>query len=153
MNKDKNQKSDRRSFLRCSGAVVSAALVPATAHAASQVAFQVDDHTEIRKLYRDFITKQSDHLRVLHDPSHDEDTIELAPDSRTAIARFHCLVENATPLIGDSPLLEMARQQGLNAEQWWESGVHQLTCTKAHGEWRLESASYRKLHAILPITR
>jgi hypothetical protein len=136
----KNQKTNRRGFLKGSGAVVSSALIPAAAHAASQAG----DSAEIRKLYREFVTRQSDHLRVLRDPSHEDDTIQIAPDGNTAIARFHCLVENATPLIGDAPLLEMARQQGLHAEQWWEAGIHELTAVKKDGAWRIEMVAYSK---------
>jgi hypothetical protein len=135
----KNQKSNRRSFLKGSGAVVSSALVPAAANAAIS---QFDDRAEIRKLYREFVAQQSDHLRVLRDPSHEEDTIAIAADGRTATARFHSVVQNATPLVGDAPLLEMARQQGIYAKQWWESGTHELTCVKGNGVWRIDTVRY-----------
>jgi NAD(P)-dependent dehydrogenase (short-subunit alcohol dehydrogenase family) len=151
----RTQRTNRRNFLKGSGAAVSTALVPATAHAASQVddtaagVSRFEDCAAIRKLYRDFVTQQSDHLRVLRDPAQEEDTIEFAADGQTAVARFHCLVENAKPLVGDAPFLEMARQQGLHAERWWESGIHELACVKIDGAWRIRTTVYRKLRVIL----
>jgi hypothetical protein len=84
------------------------------------------------------------------------DTIEVAPDRRSATARFHCLTRMEAELSPTLPLIEMARQQGQGAIQWWESGVLETTYVKSAAGWRISRLSFRSkgqpegLYAPLP---
>ncbi len=71
------------------------------------------------------------------------DTIEVAPDRRGAIARFHCLTRMEAELSPTLPLIEMARQQGQGAIQWWECGVLETTYVKSVSGWQISSLSFR----------
>ena len=71
------------------------------------------------------------------------DTIEVAPDRRSATARFHCLTRMEAELSPTLPLIEMARQQGQGAVQWWESGVLETSYAISATGWRISRLSFR----------
>ena len=71
------------------------------------------------------------------------DTIEVAPDRRSATARWHCLTRMEAELSPTLPLIEMARQQGQGAIQWWESGVLETTYVRSAAGWRIGRLSFR----------
>ena len=70
------------------------------------------------------------------------DTIELAPDRHSATARFHCLTRMEAELNPTLPLVEMARQQGQGAIQWWESGVLEATYVRSPSGWQISRLSF-----------
>lgn len=154
-NRANSEESGRRAFLRGAGAVASAALVPATAAAApgSQMERTQDDAAAIRTLYQEYAAGfgaqcaepgAAVQLRLLRDPAQPPDTIRVAAGGQTARAQFHCMVQTATPLVGQSSLVEMARLQGQHGETWWEAGVHELDCVKVEGQWTIRQLAYRK---------
>lgn len=71
------------------------------------------------------------------------DTIEVAPDRRSATACFHCLTRMEAELSPTLPLIEMARQQGQAAIQWWESGVLETTYVRSASGWQIGRLSFR----------
>ena len=71
------------------------------------------------------------------------DTIDVAPDRRNATARFHCFTRMEAELRPTLPLIEMARQQGQGAIQWWESGVLETTYVRSASGWRIGRLSIR----------
>jgi hypothetical protein len=71
------------------------------------------------------------------------DTIEVAPDQRSATARFHCLTRMEAEWSPTLPLIEMARQQGQGAIQWWESGVLETGYVKSATGWQISRLSFR----------
>ncbi len=71
------------------------------------------------------------------------DTIEVAPDRRTATARFHCLTRMEAELSPTLPLIDMARQQGQGAIQWWESGVLETAYVRSASGWQIRRAAFR----------
>lgn len=71
------------------------------------------------------------------------DTIDVAPDRRNAAARFHCLTRIEAELRPTLPLIEMARQQGQGAIQWWESGVLETTYVRSASGWRIGRLAFR----------
>lgn len=108
-----------------------------------------------------FATSDTQPLRVAHfdrhlpegalPPVHDYlvgheqhlDTIEVAPDRRSATARFHCLTRMEAALNPTLPLIEMARQQGQGAIQWWESGVLETTYVSSASGWQIGRLEFR----------
>lgn len=81
----------------------------------------------------DYIAGHAQHL----------DTIEIAPDQTHATARFHCLTRLEAALTSTHSLVEMARQQGQGALQWWESGVLENTYKKVASGWRITRLVFR----------
>jgi hypothetical protein len=81
----------------------------------------------------DYITGYAQHL----------DTIEVAPDQQHATARFHCLTRLEAALSATIPLVEMARQQGQGAIQWWESGVLENTYLRLASGWKIRRLAFR----------
>lgn len=71
------------------------------------------------------------------------DTIEVAPDRRSAASRFHCLTRMEAALSPTFPLVEMARQQGQGAIQWWEAGVLETTYVRSASGWRIDRLAFR----------
>jgi hypothetical protein len=112
---------------------------------AALVAAQAPD--VLRNLFTEdaAITKQSPggtlHVRVLQAPESPE-SITIAADRQSACARFHCLVQTEEPLIGNAPLLEIARMQG-NRNMWWETGTHELDCVRSGDSWKIRRLVYR----------
>lgn len=162
--------SGRRDFLRQSGTVVSAILAPAAAgiaharsgegerpdggfHQDSEQFARLEDAAAIRELYQDYAAHltaqagqpgaQAVQLRLMQDPARRADTIAVAPDRKSATARFHCVAQTAVPLTGEGSLLDMARLQGQYAETWWESGIHELDCVRTGSGWKIRSVAYR----------
>jgi SnoaL-like domain len=81
----------------------------------------------------DHITPHAQHL----------DTIEVAPNQLRATARFHCLTRLEAALTSTIPLVEMARQQGQGAIQWWEAGVLESTYIKLASGWKITRLAFR----------
>jgi hypothetical protein len=115
-------------------------------------------YDEVREL---FARAETQPLRVAHfdrdlpegvrPPVHDYlvgheqhlDTIEVAPDTRSATARFHCLTRMEAEWSPTLPLIEMARQQGQGTIQWWESGVLETTYVRSASGWQISRLSFR----------
>jgi hypothetical protein len=83
-------------------------------------------------------------LRLLQDPAQPPESLTVSPDGQSATAQFRCMVETATPLVGDASLLEMARLQGQHSHTWWEDGVYALDCVKAGESWRIRRLTYNR---------
>lgn len=81
----------------------------------------------------DYFTGHEQHL----------DTIEVAPDRRSAAARFHCLTRMEAELSPTLPLIEMARQQGQGAIQWWEAGVLETAYVRSASGWQIGGLAFR----------
>ena len=78
----------------------------------------------------------------LLDRSPQQDSIEVAPDRKTAKARFHCLIRVEAALTSNLPLIEMARQQGQGIRQWWEGGVFENAYVQEDGVWKIKQLAY-----------
>jgi hypothetical protein len=81
----------------------------------------------------------------LLDQTQEQDVIDLAPDRKSAKARFHCLMQVGAQVVSDSPLMEMARQQGQGILQWWEGGVYENSYVWDGDVWKIKKLDY---HAI-----
>ena len=81
------------------------------------------------------------------------DVVEVAPDRRTARARFHCFVKVAAALPGSSPLVEMAQQQGQGIATWWEAGLYDNAYVKTDDGWKIQRLRYRSIERADPPAR
>ena len=79
----------------------------------------------------------------LLDQTREQDQIEVAPDRRTARARFHCFVHTRARLVSRCSLMEMARLQGQGTAQWWEGGVYENAYLRNGGAWKIWRLDYR----------
>jgi len=77
------------------------------------------------------------------DPAQLQDVVEVAPDRKSAKAQFPYSMQVGTPLISDLPLLDMARLQGQGILQWWEGGIHEISCVKDGDAWKIVRLQYR----------
>jgi hypothetical protein len=105
----------------------------------------------VRRLYIDYFGKGfagnnfGPIQGFLLDQTQEQDVVEVAPDRKRAKARFHCLMQMAVKVVSDSPLMEMARQQGQGILQWWEGGVYENSYGRDGDVWKIKKLDY---HAI-----
>jgi hypothetical protein len=158
--------STRRSFIRKTGAALSAPLaaaavvVPARAGEANdsrahQLA-RLEDVNAIRSLNDAFARQvnagRAEALGI--DPGirnvttgdfGERDAIEVARDRRTATSLMHCTVHIETPIGPSCPLVEMAREQGGGVVRRSETGVFEHVYARHDGVWTIERSTYRNL--------
>jgi hypothetical protein len=77
------------------------------------------------------------------DPSQMQDIVEVAPDRKSARARFVYSMQAGAPITSDSQLVKMARLQGQGIIKWWESGVHEVSYIKEGDSWKIKQLEYR----------
>ncbi len=77
------------------------------------------------------------------DPAEQQDIVEVAPDRKSAKARFAYSMQVGTPLASDSSLVEMARLQGQGIVKWWEAGIHEVSYVKSDDSWKIKKLEYR----------
>jgi hypothetical protein len=81
----------------------------------------------------------------LLDQTQKQDVLAVAPDRRSAKARFHCLMQMAAKVVSDSPMMEMARQQGQGILQWWEGGIYENSYVRDGDIWKIKRLDYRAI--------
>ena len=77
------------------------------------------------------------------DPAQFQDVVEVAPDRKSAKARFPYSIQVGTPIISDSQLIQMARLQGQGILRWWEGGVYEASYVKEGNEWKIGRLEFR----------
>jgi len=156
--------STRRSFIRKTGAALSAPLaaaavaVPVRADASgdslAERLARLEDVNAIRALNEAFARQVNDGgaevlgiepgiRNVTTGDFGERDAIEVAPDRQTATSLMHCTVQIETAIGPSCPLVEMAREQGGGVVKRTETGVFENTCVKRDGAWTIERAAYR----------
>jgi len=63
-----------------------------------------------------------------------QDSIEIAPDRKSARARFAYSIQVGIPLIADSSLAGMARLHGEGIMKWWEGGTYEASYVRRIGK-------------------
>jgi len=72
--------------------------------------------------------------------------LDVAPDQKSAKARFSYSVQVGAPIESNSTLVQMARLQGEGILKWWEGGVYELAYVKdINGNWKIKKLEYRTL--------
>jgi hypothetical protein len=105
----------------------------------------------VRRLYIDYFGKGfagnnfGPIQGFLLDQTQEQDVVDVAPGRKSAKARFHCLMQVSVQLVSDSPLMEMARQQGQGILQWWEGGIYDNSYVREGDVWKIRKLDYRAL--------
>lgn len=81
----------------------------------------------------------------LLDHTQEQDIVEVAPDRKSARARFHCFMQAGAPIASKSSLMEMARLQGQGVMQWWEGGIYDNSYVKEGDIWKIKRLDYRAM--------
>ncbi len=105
----------------------------------------------IKRLFCDCFASGMTGKRMDHAPGFElkpeqKDMIEIAPDQRSAKARFTYSIQVGAPIDSDSVLVQMARLQGEGIRKWWEGGVYELSYVNdAINGWKIERLEYKTL--------
>lgn len=158
--------STRRSFIRTTGAAISAPLaaaavvVPARVETAGDPLAdrlaRLEDVNAIRALNQAFARQVSAREAaplgihpsigdVMASEFGERDVIEVAADRQTATSLMYCTVHVETPIGPSCPLVEMAREQGGGVVRRSESGVFHNVYVRRDGTWRIERSTYRTI--------
>lgn len=146
----------RNFFLKASAALslpLAAASEPSVAH---------DDMDSIRRLHQTLASAINDDTARASDLFADgnlpaalatvtrlqpadfgqHDTIEIAPDARTAHATFHCVIETRVPIAAEGTLIEMARAQGEGFIRSTSSRMLEFLYVRDADTWKIKTASF-----------
>jgi hypothetical protein len=109
---------------------------------------RVEGKALIKKLFvEDYKEEKISHLHTAHrrDQSQKQNLISVNEDRKTASASFYNQVLLCTPIHGHSVLADMARQQGMTAQSYWENGRYDITFSRIRGQWQISRLSYCKV--------
>jgi hypothetical protein len=79
-----------------------------------------------------------DHLQM-------QDVIHVAPDRKTAKARFRAFMQAGAHVTSKSPMGEADRKANREPTQWWEGGIYENTYVKEDGVWKIKILNYNPL--------
>jgi hypothetical protein len=100
----------------------------------------------VQRLYVDHFSRGVTGKRIEPAPGfqpEQQETIEVAPDRKTAKARFPYSIQVGEPMTANSSLVEMARLQGEGIVKWWEGGIYEAAYVKLGESWRIKRLEYR----------
>ena len=102
----------------------------------------------VKKLFMEKYKEQkTSSLHTIHrrDQSQKQDLVSISTDRKQASASFYDQVLICTPIRGQSVLADMARQQGMTAQSYWENGRYDIVFTRIRGQWKISRLSYQKV--------
>lgn len=105
----------------------------------------------VRRLYVDYMGQgfMENNSGPVHgfllDQTQEQDVVDIAPDRKSAKARFHCLMQVGARIVSDSPMMQMARLQGQGILLWWEGGIYENSYVRDGEVWRIRRLEYRTL--------
>jgi hypothetical protein len=79
-----------------------------------------------------------DHLQM-------QDVIHVAPDRKTAKARFRAFMQAGAHVTSKSPMGEADRKENREPTQWWEGGIYENSYVKEDGVWKIKILNYNPL--------
>jgi hypothetical protein len=74
-----------------------------------------------------------------------QDIVDVAPDGKTAKARFRCFMQAGAHVTSKSPMGEAARKAKREPTQWWEGGIYENAYVKEDGVWKIKLLNYYAL--------
>ena len=77
-----------------------------------------------------------DHIQI-------QDIVDVAPDRRTAKARFRCFMQAGAHVTSKSAQANAAK--GIPPMQWWEGGIYENEYVKDGGIWKIKVLNYRAI--------
>jgi hypothetical protein len=79
-----------------------------------------------------------DHLQM-------QDVIHVAPDRKTAKARFRAFMQAGAHETSRSPMGEADRKAKRDPTQWWEGGIYENSYVNEGGIWKIKILNYNPL--------
>jgi hypothetical protein len=74
-----------------------------------------------------------------------QDIVDVAPDRKTAKARFRCFMQAGVHESSQAPMAQTARKNGLPLASWWEGGIYENVYVKEGGRWKIQLLNYNPL--------
>jgi hypothetical protein len=72
-----------------------------------------------------------------------QDIVDVAPDRKTARARFRCFMQAGSHETSESG--KAAAKQGRRPMQWWEGGIYENEYAKEDNIWKIKVLDYRAI--------
>ena len=79
----------------------------------------------------------------MFDDTHQQDLVEVAPDRKSAQARFHNFMQVWTRDNAEFPMMDLAREQGQGILRRVEGGIHDIVYVNDAGSWKIRRLDYR----------
>jgi hypothetical protein len=147
------KKTSRRAFVLSGGATLGAGVAAAAGAAALPAADAAHpaEREAIRKVHAEFIAGVERGTQAGAVPTHrayrsnarqNADVLAITANGREASATWNVDVQVATPLEGNSTLVQMARLQGMHATLHWEAGRLAARYERSRGVWKLAEVAY-----------
>jgi len=92
--------------------------------------------------YRKMSSLHTSHRR---DQSQKQDLVSVSEDRKQANGSFYNQVLISTPIRWRSALADMARQQGMSAQSYWENGRYDIAFTRIRDRWLISNLRYHKV--------
>ena len=102
----------------------------------------------VKKLFmEEYKNREISCLHTAHrrDQSQNQNLISVSDDRKRASASFYNQVLICTPVRWQSALAEMARQQGMTTQSYWENGRYDMAFTRVRDQWQISRLSYQKV--------
>ena len=74
-----------------------------------------------------------------------QDVVDVAPDRKTAKARFRCLMQAGVHESSHAPMAEAARARSGKFAQWWEGGIYENQYVRDGAVWKFKVLSYNPI--------
>ena len=85
------------------------------------------------------------HTAHRRDQTQKKDMITVGSNRKLAHASFYNQVLICKPIRGQSVLADMARQQGMTAQSYWENGRYDISFIRIHNQWQISRLGYHKV--------
>ena len=102
----------------------------------------------VKKLFmKEYKEQRISAMHTAHrwDQTQKKDLISVGDDRKQAHASFYNQVLICKPIRGQSVLADMARQQGMTAQSYWESGRYDISFIRIRDQWQISRLRYHKV--------
>jgi hypothetical protein len=74
-----------------------------------------------------------------------QDIVDVAPDRKTAKARFRCFMQAGVHETSQAPMAKRDREKGGPLSAWWEGGMYENVYVREGGRWKFQLLNYNPL--------